>query len=237
MTCKVKVSAGHRQGRLVVVSFVKRKNKRDYWLCQCDCGKQVTTACVGATRKTNISRSCGCITIDRHKARIIPGGAPSARIEYRSYSAMLMRCYKINCRGYRHYGARGITVCGRWRNSYQTFLEDMGERPSIEYTLERNDPNGNYEPSNCRWATWEDQHKNKRNSKRYLFRGEFISVKEIMEKIGKPAISKAALRNRLAAGWDAEIAVTTPRDDGFRSYRQPNLPRGKNGWYCKDAAK
>lgn len=78
-----------------------------------------------------------------------------------SYRSMISRCYNQEHTNYRNYGGRGITVCDRWIGSYVNFREDMGFRP-VGLTLDRIDPNGNYEPSNCRWATWSQQNKNKR---------------------------------------------------------------------------
>lgn len=80
---------------------------------------------------------------------------------YRSCEKMIQRCYNPNQEKYPYYGGRGVTVCERWRKSFAAFLADMGECPS-ELTLDRKDPTGNYEAGNCRWATWEEQHKNTR---------------------------------------------------------------------------
>jgi NUMOD3 motif len=72
---------------------------------------------------------------------------------YTSYNSMISRCRDEKNASYPLYGARGITVCERWLESFENFLEDMGERPSTDYQIDRRDPNGNYEPSNCRWIT------------------------------------------------------------------------------------
>jgi hypothetical protein len=85
--------------------------------------------------------------------------------EYKAWIAMKYRCLKPYTPNYKYYGARGITVCDRWLNSYENFLADMGPRPSISHSLDRIDFNGNYEPGNCRWATKAQQSVNRRNTK------------------------------------------------------------------------
>lgn len=85
--------------------------------------------------------------------------------EYRSWASMINRCTNATCKGFKYYGGRGIAVCDRWRTSFIDFLADMGERPAARMSLDRIDVNGNYEPSNCRWATPLQQSRNARSNR------------------------------------------------------------------------
>ena len=86
--------------------------------------------------------------------------------EYRSWHGMKARCYTKSHAGYERYGGRGIRVCKRWIKSYLNFLQDMGRKPDVIYTIDRIDNDGNYTPTNCRWATPKQQSANRRNSRR-----------------------------------------------------------------------
>lgn len=92
------------------------------------------------------------------------------------WRGMLSRCHNLGNEAYEHYGGRGITVCDRWRNSYDAFVVDMGLRPGPEYSLDRIDVNGNYCPENCRWALAKVQANNTRSTKKVYFQGQLKSL-------------------------------------------------------------
>jgi len=130
------------------------------WNCVCDCGTSRPVS--GIALRNGTSKSCGCFHRDivtKHKCSTVK--TP----EYQSWSSMISRCYRVKATAYSSYGGRGISVCDRWRFSFTNFLTDMGPRPSKMHTLDRIDNNGNYEPSNCRWATKLQQVVNRRPCK------------------------------------------------------------------------
>lgn len=119
-----------------------------------------------------------------------------------SYRNMLSRCYNPKSTGYRHYGGRGVKVCERWRESFLNFLEDMGERPE-GLTLDRINPKGNYEPSNCRWADAFTQSRNKRDSI-LTYGGEGMTIDCWGKLLG---IKPNTISTRLKRGWSIGEAL------------------------------
>jgi hypothetical protein len=151
----VKDLTGRRLGKLIVVgrSSVRPESQRDMsWVVQCDCGQRK----VMSTGNVKRARSCGCTRKHGHSTRT--KGNPT----YKTWAGMLSRCRNPNASSYSYYGGRGISVCERWAQ-YEAFLGDMGEKlPGM--SLDRINPNGNYEPGNCRWVPAADQQRNKRLS-------------------------------------------------------------------------
>ena len=119
---------------------------------------------------------------------------------------MKTRCYNKNNKDYKYYGDRGITVCDRWIASFKDFLEDMGNRPD-GMTLDRIDNNSNYELSNCRWATRNEQNNNRRYNYSIEFRGKKRNAAQIARMIG---MTPGALQGRLYSGWSVERAINQP---------------------------
>jgi hypothetical protein len=122
--------------------------------------------------------------------------------EYHAWAKMRERCTNPSAKDFKHYGGRGIKVCIEWEN-FSVFLNDMGRRPA-GHTLERRDNGGNYEPSNCYWATWHEQQRNRRNNVRITFQGETLCVSEWATRLG---IDHSTIRKRLSKGDPPELAL------------------------------
>lgn len=159
---------GQRFGRLVALSFVERRKRHAYWLCVCDCGQQITTF-LGHLRRGN-TQSCGCLKRERVSNAVTTHGLTLSP-EWTSWNCMKQRCTNPNVKGFPNWGGRGITVCSEWLNSFETFLADMGPKPSPKHSIDRIDNDGNYAPGNCRWATWSEQACNRRKPNRSQVRG------------------------------------------------------------------
>lgn len=150
-----------RFDRLLVVAPVGRTPSGFQWQCRCDCGASVVATSSDLSRRRVIS--CGCAKRDRAQSgvagRVHGAGAEGHETpEYRSFRSMIGRCTVPTTRSYNRYGGRGISVCDRWRHSFENFLIDVGRKPTPLHTIDRYpDRDGNYEPGNVRWATRKEQ--------------------------------------------------------------------------------
>lgn len=167
-------------GSLTAAWPVGRQNKSIVWLCFCNCGK---TRFVKANNlKGGLTSSCGCA---KNKPRIhghASGGEPSPT--YKTWGHMKQRCLNPKTIQYGDYGGRGITICDRWVHSFENFLVDMGLKPDGK-SLDRINVQGNYEPSNCQWASISDQQKNKRKKLAI----ESFSNSELLEEVNRRGLN------------------------------------------------
>jgi hypothetical protein len=162
---------GQRFGRLVVSKELPRRKNRQgtpirRWECACDCGKIIKVLQSQISGKRAI-QSCGCVRAEKlgdFSRTHGFAGRETRPPEYNVWQSMKRRCYSPNDSEYHNYGGRGIEICERWKSSFVSFYEDMGSRPSDAHSIDRIDVNGNYEPNNCRWATWKEQRANQRRA-------------------------------------------------------------------------
>jgi len=124
---------------------------------------------------------------------------------YRIYTMMLQRVLNPHMDNYGAYGGRGIDVCDRWYESFEGFLADMGEPPTLEHTLDRINTNGDYEPDNCRWATKEEQMLNRCTTRWITFDGVCLSLGQWAKKTN---INRKTLTTRLGRGWSIKRTLT-----------------------------
>jgi len=195
---------GEKYGRLLVLSFHHDSKYGAYWECQCDCGKK--SIVLGNALRRGSSKSCGCFGDERRiETKTTHGMAYSD--EYRAWIRMIERTTSNSYQGTARYKGRGITVCDEWKHSFEQFYKDMGDKPSKIYSLDRINNNGNYEPSNCRWATPSEQQNNKSNNAPITVCGETKTAKQWADITG---LNRDLIRGRVRLGWSPERAISEP---------------------------
>lgn len=215
---RMKDLTGKQFGRLLVLGFVARDARQHpLWLCRCECGKNITT--LAASLTGGRTQSCGCLQKER-AARGKTTHGLSRTVEYNLWNGIKARCENPNEIGYDNYGGRGIKMCERWRHSFENFLTDVGRRPGPEYSLDRIDNNGDYEPENTRWATRKEQTNNTRRNHLLEYNGEKLTISQWSDRTG---ISRMLLRYRIMANWSAEKALTTPSDRNSLEFQGERL--------------
>ena len=197
-----KIDLNNQQfGRLLVIDKSdKRGNGGEvFWNCICNCGKlsMVRAGCLISGGTT----SCGCI----QKQATTKHGMTKTRT-FKSWDSMKQRCLNPNAPDYPKYGGRGITICQRWIDSFTNFFDDMGERPE-NLSIDRINVNGNYEPSNCRWASRSLQQRNKTTSLMIEWNGKVLCAADWSDIVN---ISSKIICDRIRVGWTPQEALTKP---------------------------
>jgi hypothetical protein len=191
------VNIGDRFTRLEVLGKSEKRDRSRsfYYSCKCDCGKIIEV------RKDSLFngrvKSCGCYTKDR----MTKHNLSNSRL-YHIRGGMLARCYNKSNKDFHNYGARGISVCEEWKNSFEVFYNwAITNGYSDNLSIDRIDVNGNYEPSNCRWTTNKQQSRNTRKNHFYTYKGETKTITEWAEIKG---IRRDTLTYRIKHNWAEE---------------------------------
>lgn len=209
---------GVRFGSLTAEKVTRVSGEKPVWLCACDCGGSATAT----NSELNRGRKKGCPVCTKNNARAGLGVKGSACVnykhggasrgentkEYKTWASMRRRCELPSQRSYKHYGGRGITVCPEWTHDFEAFVRCVGMAPSEKHTLDRIDPNGNYEPGNVRWATMAEQSVNRTNNDYIEYRGERLALSQWADRFG---IKYQTLWARIHVyKWPVETAFTAP---------------------------
>ena len=228
---RVKDLSGLRFGRLRVAGFSHiGSGRRSFWNCECDCGSACITAGIAMT--TGHTLSCGCLGVEvKKRGPKLRHGKSKSRVWF-AWLAMIQRCtYSRNDR-FMNYGGRGIAVCDRWKD-FDAFYEDMGDPPD-GYTLERDDVNGDYTRSNCKWIPAKDQYYNKTNTVRVCLHGREVPFAWLVERSGVK--TPTAYARLFRYGWSPERAFPslTPADcdeylKRYTNLRPEDLHHGPSG--------
>ncbi len=189
-----------RYGKITVISF-SHIDSVAYWNCLCDCGNKCTLA--GSRLRCGQTKSCGCLQKSRKGL--------SSCSTFHIWKGMLQRCYDKSVKHYARYGGKGIFVCDRWKNSFENFLKDMGERPD-NLTLDRIDSSKGYSPENCRWASYKEQANNKKSGYFITAFGQTLRLTEWAKKTG---IGWSTIRQRIERSkWTSENALSKKVNNG-----------------------
>lgn len=217
---------GRTFARLTVLSQHKDRGADGglKWVCRCECGNECVVA--GGHLRFGQTKSCGCLKHE-HSVEMGRSGRTHGLTDsgtYTSWVAMKSRCTNPTNPSYPDYGARGISVCDAWRNSFDQFLADMGKRPEGT-SIDRINTDGNYEPGNCHWASLVEQANNKKSNVRFEIDGESMTMAEACRCYGA---SYMLVCRRIRNGVPPHIALTTPAGA---------LPKAYTRWSAARASK
>lgn len=180
---KKNIEIGDKFGRLTVRCEHHERTEgggRQY-ICMCDC--QAMRMVAGSHLKTGHTKSCGCLNREIHRKRNLKHGMINTP-EYYVWANIKNRCCNPSNSSYPQYGGRGIEMCTEWKNSFEAFLADMGERPSSKHSIDRIDNSKGYSKDNCRWATRTEQNNNKRDNRIIFYKGREQTLAQWCRELG-----------------------------------------------------
>jgi len=190
-------------GRLEALFYAGRVNGKPSWACKCECGTLTVTVTKQLLR--GLTRSCGCLQVDRSKEVNTIHGMRKT-VVYKRWQGIMTRCMNGNSKDFARYGGIGRGICKRWR-SFENFLEDMGEPPSREHTIERVDNNRGYEPGNCVWVLSHQQNRNRLDNVVVEVNGVKLIAVDWDRKLGR---YRGTTAKRIRKGWSPKDAVEIP---------------------------
>lgn len=209
---------GMKFGRLTVLRIDFKTKTTIYWICKCDCG--TIKSIIGDSVRCGKTKSCGCYAIEKTNERCTKhGDSPfnGAASEYYIWKSMKDRCRNPNNKCYHNYGGRGISVCAEWIHSYETFLKDVGRKPTPKHTLERIENNKGYYKGNVRWATRTEQMNNTRANVNVTINGVTKNLKQWCIEKG---LYQSSVYRRMKKGWSIQDAIYTEKKEGKHKIKQ-----------------
>lgn len=198
--------SGEKFGRWTVICYHETRNNHAYWRVRCDCGRWGYASTGNLRHKLTLS--CGCLMREHASAANRTHGLTGTK-EHSIWNNMKTRCYNSNRHTSERYIGRGITVCDEWRDSFETFLKDMGKCPK-GMTIDRINNDLGYSKKNCRWATLTEQARNRRDTRIIELNGEKKPLTAWLED-PRCCVGYWTLRTRLDRGWGTEEAITSPK--------------------------
>ena len=195
---------GKKFGRLTVIRRAPKGGNCISWVCRCDCGKEITTR--STSLRNGHTKSCGCYQRDAVSAANTTHGQSRHEL-FSVWAGMMDRCYNTKSASYPNYGGRGITICKRWR-IFDNFLADMSPRP-VGTSIDRINNDKGYMPSNCRWATAQEQQQNTRRNHVLVVDG--VEYRSAISACKAAGVSQATFYRRVSRGMTPQDALDNLR--------------------------
>lgn len=225
MPIRKPIPPGEKFFRLTVISEapsrIGSKGQLIYSVnAKCDCGNILSVAEYKLRAKT--TKSCGCWQRDLAPSHLPkPKHSMSRTTEYNIWTGIKQRCTNSKHSYFKYYGGKGIKICDRWLNSFQNFYNDMGPRPSEGHSIDRIKTSGDYEPSNCKWSTWDEQHRNKTNNRNVVINGVTMCVSQAVKLIDthESKVIRMVQKLKITHQQAIDLLMLKPRPVNMRQFK------------------